>query len=122
MEEMRRIKNIEKIVEVIKEVRVEIPVEKIVEKPVEVIKEVRVEVPVEKVVEKVVEVIKEVEIIKEVPAEVNKIIEELTNKNEALNNKILELKKRKIAKLTNEMSTQTDGILLSKYIDNKIKE
>ena len=38
--------------EVIKEVRVEVPVEKIVEK--EVIKEVRVEVPVEKIVEKVV--------------------------------------------------------------------
>ena len=38
--------------EVVKEVRVEVPVEKIVEK--EVVKEVRVEVPVEKIVEKVV--------------------------------------------------------------------
>ncbi len=56
-------KIVEKPVEVIKEVRVEVPVEKIVEKivekPVEVIKEVRVEVPVEKIVEKVV--VKEVE-------------------------------------------------------------
>ena len=43
---------VEKIVE--KEVRVEVPVEKIVEKIVE--KEVRVEVPVEKIVEKIVEV------------------------------------------------------------------
>ncbi|MBO7721237.1 MAG: hypothetical protein J6T01_02410 [Kiritimatiellae bacterium] len=43
---------VEKIVE--KEVRVEVPVEKIVEK--EVVKEVRVEVPVEKIVEKIVEV------------------------------------------------------------------
>ena len=43
---------VEKIVE--KEVRVEVPVEKIVEKVVE--KEVRVEVPVEKIVEKIVEV------------------------------------------------------------------
>ena len=40
--------------EVIREVRVEVPVERIVEK--EVIKEVRVEVPVERIVEKVVEV------------------------------------------------------------------
>ena len=40
--------------EVVKEVRVEVPVEKIVEK--EVIKEVRVEVPVEKIVAKIVEV------------------------------------------------------------------
>ena len=44
---------VEKIVE--KEVRVEVPVEKIVEKIVE--KEVRVEVPVEKIVEKIVEVV-----------------------------------------------------------------
>ena len=44
--------SVEKIVE--KEVRVEVPVEKVVEKIVE--KEVRVEVPVEKVVEKIVEV------------------------------------------------------------------
>ena len=43
---------VEKVVE--KEVRVEVPVEKIVEKVVE--KEVRVEVPVEKIVEKIVEV------------------------------------------------------------------
>ena len=44
---------VEKIVE--KEVRVEVPVEKIVEKIVE--KEVRVEVPVEKIVERVIEVV-----------------------------------------------------------------
>ena len=56
---------VEKIVE--KEVRVEVPVEKIVEKVVE--KEVRVEVPVEKIVEKIVE--KEVRV--EVPVE--KIVE-----------------------------------------------
>ena len=43
---------VEKVVE--KEVRVEVPVEKVVEKIVE--KEVRVEVPVEKIVEKIVEV------------------------------------------------------------------
>ena len=43
---------VEKIVE--KEVRVEVPVEKVVEKIVE--KEVRVEVPVEKIVERVIEV------------------------------------------------------------------
>ena len=43
---------VEKIVE--KEVRVEVPVEKIIERIVE--KEVRVEVPVEKIVEKIVEV------------------------------------------------------------------
>jgi hypothetical protein len=69
----------ERIVEVIKEVRVEVPVEvvklvdrpvevikeviKYVDKPIEVIKEVRFEYPVEKIVEK--EVIKQ--IIKEVP-------------------------------------------------------
>ena len=60
---------VEKVVE--KEVRVEVPVEKIVEKVVE--KEVRVEVPVEKIVEKVVE--KEVRV--EVPVEkiVEKIVE-----------------------------------------------
>ena len=60
---------VEKIVE--KEVRVEVPVEKIVEKIVE--KEVRVEVPVEKIVEKIVE--KEVRV--EVPVEkiVEKIVE-----------------------------------------------
>ncbi|MBR3221887.1 MAG: DUF4339 domain-containing protein [Kiritimatiellae bacterium] len=51
----------------VKEVRVEVPVEKIVEKVVE--KEVRVEVPVEKIVEKIVE--KEVRV--EVPVE--KIVE-----------------------------------------------
>ena len=66
---------VEKPVEVIKEVIKEVPVEKIVEKPVEVIKEVPVEVikevPVEKIVEKPVEVIKEV--IKEIPVE--KIVE-----------------------------------------------
>ena len=56
---------VEKIVE--KEVRVEVPVEKIVEKVVE--KEVRVEVPVERIVEKIVE--KEVRV--EVPVE--KIVE-----------------------------------------------
>ena len=62
-------KIVEKIIE--KEVRVEVPVEKIVEKIVE--KEVRVEVPVEKIVEKIVE--KEVRV--EVPVEkiVEKIIE-----------------------------------------------
>ena len=58
---------VEKIVE--KEVRVEVPVEKIVEKIVE--KEVRVEVPVEKIVEKIVEVpverIVEKIVVKEVP-------------------------------------------------------
>ena len=75
--------------EVIKEIRVEVPVEKVVEK--EVIKEVPVEVekvvekiitkeiPVEKIVEKEVpvEVIKEVEkeVIKEVPVEVIKEVE-----------------------------------------------
>ena len=63
----------EKVVEkeVIKEVRVEVPVEKVVEK--EVVKEVRVEVPVEKVVEK--EVIKEVRV--EVPVErvVERVVE-----------------------------------------------
>jgi hypothetical protein len=48
--------SVEKIVEVIKEVEVEVPVEKIVE----VIKEVAVEVPVEKIVEVIKEVIKEV--------------------------------------------------------------
>ena len=60
---------VEKVVEkeVVKEVRVEVPVEKVVEK--EVVKEVRVEVPVEKVVEK--EVVKEVRV--EVPVE--KIVE-----------------------------------------------
>ena len=60
---------VEKLVE--KEVRVEVPVEKIVEKIVE--KEVRVEVPVEKIVEKIVE--KEVRV--EVPVEkiVEKIVE-----------------------------------------------
>lgn len=54
------------IKEVIKEVKVEVPVEKIVEK--EVIKEVKVEVPVEKIVKVQVPVEKEVikEIIKEV--------------------------------------------------------
>ena len=68
---------VEKIVEkeVIKEVRVEVPVEveKIVEK--EVVKEVRVEVPVEveKIVEK--EVVKEVRV--EVPVEVEKIVEKI---------------------------------------------
>ena len=61
---------VEKVVE--KEVRVEVPVEKIVEKVVE--KEVRVEVPVEKIVEKVVE--KEVRV--EVPVE--KIVEKVVEK------------------------------------------
>ena len=66
---------VEKIVE--REVRVEVPVEKIVEKIVE--KEVRVEVPVEKIVEKIVE--KEVRV--EVPVErivevpVEKIVEKI---------------------------------------------
>ena len=75
---------VEKPVEVIKEVRVEVPVEKIVEKivekPVEVIKEVRVEVPVEKIVEKIVE--KPVEVIKEVRVEVpvEKIVEKVVVK------------------------------------------
>jgi len=63
---------IEVPVEVIKEVPVEVPVEVIkevpVEVPVEVIKEVRVEVPVEVIKEVPVEV--PVEIIKEVPVEV----------------------------------------------------
>ena len=62
---------VEKIVE--KEVRVEVPVEKIVEVPVERIVEKIVEVPVEKIVEKIVE--KEVRV--EVPVEkiVEKIVE-----------------------------------------------
>ena len=78
--EVIREKRVEIPVEVIKEVvkveYVEVPVEKIVtvEKPVEVIKEV----PVERVVEKIVEVTKEVpvekvvikEVVKEVPVEV----------------------------------------------------
>ena len=66
-----------KEIEVVKEVPVEVEVEKIVEKPVEVIKEVivekevQVEVPVEveRIVEKPVEVIKEVEVVKEVEVE-----------------------------------------------------
>ena len=73
-------KIVEKPVEVVKEVRVEVPVEKIVEKivekPVEVIKEVRVEVPVEKIVEKPVEKI--VEKIVEKPVE--KIVEKIVEK------------------------------------------
>ena len=70
---------VEKIVE--KEVRVEVPVEKIVEKVVE--KEVRVEVPVEKIVEvpveKIVEKIVEKEVRVEVPVEkiVEKVVEVL---------------------------------------------
>ena len=59
------VKTVEKIVE--REVRVEVPVEKVVEK--EVVREVRVEVPVEKIVEK--EVVREVRV--EVPVE--KIVE-----------------------------------------------
>ena len=59
------VKTVEKIVE--REVRVEVPVEKIVEK--EVVREVRVEVPVEKIVEK--EVVREVRV--EVPVE--KVVE-----------------------------------------------
>ena len=66
-------KVVEKIVE--KEVRVEVPVEKVVEKIVE--KEVRVEVPVEKIVEKIVEVPVEKIVEKEVRVEVpvEKIVE-----------------------------------------------
>ena len=55
-----------------KELRIEVPVEKIVEK------EVRVEVPVERVVEKVVEKVVEVEKIVEVPVE--KIVEKIVEK------------------------------------------
>ena len=53
---VERVVEVEKVVE--KEVRVEVPVEKVVERIVE--KEVRVEVPVERVVEKVVEKVVEV--------------------------------------------------------------
>ena len=65
-----------KEVEVIKEVPVEVIVEKVVEVPVEVVKEVPVEVVVEKVVEVPVEVVKEVPVevvvekVVEVPVEV----------------------------------------------------
>jgi len=59
--------------EVIKEIRVEVPVEKIVEK--EVIKEVRVEVPVEKIVEK--EVIKEVRVEVPPPARTEVVVTEV---------------------------------------------
>ncbi len=55
---------VERVVEVVKEVEVEVPVERVVE----VVKEVEVEVPVERVVE----VIKEVEVEVEVPVEVVK--------------------------------------------------
>lgn len=71
-------KEVEKIVEVIKEV----PVEKEVEKIVEVIKEV----PIEKEVEKIVEVIKEVpvekivEVIKEIPVEQKLTDEEIMDR------------------------------------------
>ena len=66
------VKTVEKIVE--REVRVEVPVEKIVEK--EVVREVRVEVPVEKIVEREVRVevpvekIVEKEVVREVRVEV----------------------------------------------------
>ena len=88
------VKEVEKPVEVIKEVVREVPVEVIkeVEKPVEVIKEVVKEVPVEviKEVEKPVEVIKEVEKEVEVPA----AEEEVTYSfEEALKEEIAEAKK-----------------------------
>ena len=77
---------VEKVVEkeVIKEVKVEVPVEKIVEKIVE--KEVRVEVPVEKIVEvpveKIVEKIVEVPVEKIVEREVEKIVVDETRVKE----------------------------------------
>ena len=63
-------------VEKIKEVRVEVPVDRVVEKIVEKIVEVRIEVPVDRIVEKIVEKIVEVRI--EVP--VDRIIEKFVEK------------------------------------------
>jgi hypothetical protein len=87
-------------IEVIREKRVEIPVEvireveKIIEVPVEkeVIKEIIKEVPVEKVVEKIVEITKEIpvekvvikEVIKEVPVEKVVTIYDNSSENELL--------------------------------------
>lgn len=76
------IKEVEKLVEVIKEVPVEVirevMVEVLKEVPVEIIKEISVEVIKEVFVDVVrevpVEVLKEIEVIKEVPVEVIKVV------------------------------------------------
>ena len=96
--EVIREKRVEIPVEVIKEVvkieYVEVPVEKTVtvEKPVEVIKEV----PVERVVEKIVEVIKEVPVekvvVKEVPVEVVVIKTEYITDDTKTNELLLKMK------------------------------
>ena len=74
------VKEVEIPIEVIKEVIIEVPVdrivEKIVEKPVEVIREVIKEVPIDKIVE----VDKEIVIYKERPVEVIKEVEKIVEK------------------------------------------
>ena len=118
---------VEKVVE--KEVRVEVPVEKVVEKIVE--KEVRVEVPVEKIVEKIVEkevrgevpVEKIVEKIVEVPVE--KIVEKIVEKEvrvevpvEKVVEKIVEVPVEKIVERVIEVVPPArTGIVVSDVAD-----
>ena len=120
--EVIREKRVEIPVEVIKEVvkveYVEVPVEKIVtvEKPVEKLVEVIKEVPVERVVEKVVEVIKEIpvekvvikEVVKEVPVEKvvtkTEYISDDTKTNELL------LKIQQLESERQEFSTKVDSL------------
>jgi len=96
------------IVEVVKEITVEVPVEKIVEVKVpyevEVIKEIIKEVPVEIVKEGETKTIIK-EIIKEVPVE--KIVEVT---KEVINNKLVEELKKENERLNNELNHITDTL------------
>ena len=124
--EVIREKRVEVPVEVIKEVvkveYVEVPIEKVVtvEKPVERLVEVIKEVPVERVVEKIVEVTKEIpvekvvikEVVKEVPVEVVVTKTEYVSDNTQTNELLL-----KIQQLESERQdfstklTETEGKL-----------
>ena len=119
--EVIREKRVEIPVEVIKEVvkveYVEVPIEKVVtvEKPVEVLVEVIKEVPVERVVEKIVEVTKEIpvekvvikEVVKEVPVEVvvtkTEYVSDDTQTNELL------LKIQQLESERQDFSTKLEG-------------
>ena len=103
-------KEVEKIVEKIVEVPKEVIVEKIVEKEVEKI----VEVPKEVIVEKVVEVPKEIEKIVEVPKEVEKIVEkivEVPKEVEKIVEKIVEVPKEVIVEKIVEVPKEIEKIV-----------
>ena len=101
-------KIVEKIVE--KEVRVEVPVEKIVEVEKIIEKEVRVEVPVEKIVEKIIE--KPVEVIVEKPVE--KIVEKIVEKTVIVHDTVYIQQIEEIEKDIKELEEQINQLQKNK--------